>query len=205
MLISLKGAAFLETEYIRIIKDNVVYFGGNQSWFDDNIRKTACGLIAACDMELWLKSKNPPPLPFEQYRTSVEYNAKNYFYKKRLNLSGIPARLIVDFLNKQDFAPRFRFIDRRKFSESELQRVISKSLDKNLPVIIRIGENFNRLSCTVHYGNSSRQCRMRWHYITATGIDENNIIFYSWGRKGEMNLSQLYKYFGFTGGIITAE
>ena len=47
--------------------------------------------------------------------------------------------------------------------------------------------------------------KMRWHYITVTGIEGDKLIFCSWGSKGEMLCSDLYRYSGITGGVITAK
>lgn len=157
-------------------------------------------------MALRLKDSDCCPVQFHDYQLYVTDKAKNFFYKNRLNILGIPQRKIVKFLNNGISAHCFRFIPRRKFTETTLRQTIEKSLDSGLPVIIRVGENFRRLTCTIRYDNSTtRKSAIRWHYITAVGIEADTLIFYTWGRKGEMKLSDLYRHFGFTGGIIAAE
>lgn len=147
-------------------------------------------------------------MPFEEYRLYITENADKFFYKNRMNIFGISAKRIAEFLN--DITPEynFRFIGRRKINETALRKIIGKSLNKGLPVIIRVGENFNRLPYKIYFGtgeNNVRQDTMRWHYITITGLENDTLIFCSWGRKGEMILSDLCNFFGFTGGVIAAE
>ncbi len=198
----------MEIEHIKILKDEILYYGGNQSWFNNRIRKTACGMIASCDVALGLIHKNCQPVFFEEYRRFIEDNAKKFFYKNRLNLFGISINRVLKYLNSLSFPLTFRFIGRRKLNEHILRSQIEKSLNAGLPIIVRIGENFNRLPCKIYFHDIKKEpvySTMRWHYITAVGIENDMLIFYSWGRKGEVKLSDLCKYLGFTGGIIVAE
>lgn len=165
-------------------------------------------MIAACDMALRLNRGTQTPVPFEEYSAFIEESRKNFFYKNRLNIFGISQNRIVSFLNNFQNEYHFRFIGRKKLTEAALGQAIEKSLNKGLPVIIRVGENGKKLPYIIRSRKSPdtlRQGKMRWHYITAVGLDNDALIFYTWGRKGKMKLSDLYRHFGFTGGIITAE
>ncbi len=165
-------------------------------------------MIAACDMALRLNRGTEIPVPFEEYSAFIEENRKNFFYKNRLNIFGISQSRIVNFLNTLQNTYHFRFIGRKKLTEAALRDTIEKSLNTGLPVIIRVGENGKKLPYKIRFckgHNTLRQGKMRWHYITAVGLENDTLIFYSWGGKGEMKLSDLHSLFGFTGGIIIAE
>lgn len=198
-----------EIEHTKVIVENgIITYGGNQSRFGDEVRKTACGMIAACDMLLRFRDKGCTPLPFDEYRNFVSNMTENHFYKHSRNSLGVPVYKILNALNKGQAERRFRFISRVFLSAESLTAIITKSLESNMPVIVRIGANRKKLPYKIAFpvsGNTEREERMTWHYITATGIEKNNLIFYSWGGKGTMKISDLCRFFGFTGGIITAE
>lgn len=165
--------------------------------FSKRVRKSGCGMIAALDLSLFLSEKNVFPMPINEYKNYVALT-ENYFYKHSPNLFGISPRKITRYL-KGDFS----FISKNKLSKNRLTELVQKSLSGNTPVIIRVGENFKRLPYKITFpiGNCYSG-KMRWHYITAVGLNGDKLIFYSWGGKGEMNVAELYRHFGFTGGII---
>ncbi|MDE6745361.1 MAG: hypothetical protein K2J72_01845, partial [Oscillospiraceae bacterium] len=87
----------------------------------------------------------------------------------------------------------------------KLADYISASLSSGVPVIVRVGADIDGLPYKIKYPASGRSCagKMSWHYITVTGISESGILtFSSWGGKGTASCAELYKHFGFTGGII---
>lgn len=199
----------MELEHTKIlIKNGIITYGGNQSRLNDKIRKTACGMIAACDMLLRFKDEKCMPVPVDEYVSFVTDMAENYFYKHSRNLLGVSIRKILKALNNAQSNCRFRFISRLRLNTEKIKNLIENSLSLNIPVIVRIGENGRRLHYKITFpesGNISREGRMRWHYITVVGIEKDSLVFYSWGGRGEMKISDLYKHFGFTGGIIIAE
>ncbi|MBQ5318072.1 MAG: hypothetical protein J6K17_03140 [Oscillospiraceae bacterium] len=194
----------MKLDYIKVIDENGgVMHGGNQSHFTKNINRSGCGMIAACDMLLYLQnSKN---LPLSEYNRFVAEKSKSYFYKMHFNLVGISASRIIKFLSKQGH--RFCFIPWYKLKGDLLEKKIKKSIENNIPVIVRIGLNRNRLPYKLSNTASGRitQGKMSWHYITVIGIENSTLHFSSWGRAGEMELSDLQQHIGFMGGIICTE
>ncbi len=176
-------------------------YGGNQSLLPKKYRKSACGMIAACDI---LLRKNTP-VNENDYFSFVISAAENHFYKHSRNLFGIPPRKIIKYLENSMENVKFRFINHIFLNKTKLIAEIMKSLSRDIPVIVRIGENGKKLPFSINYANHTAQGRMRWHYISVTGIEKDKIIFSSWGGKGEMHINDLIRFFGFTGGIITPE
>lgn len=199
----------MELEHTKILlKNGIITFGGNQSRLNDKIRKTACGMIAVCDMLLRLRNEKNMPVPVDEYISFVMDMADNYFYKYSRNPFGIPVGKILEALNNGQNKCRFRFISRLRLNKEKIRMLIENSLLRNIPVIVRIGENRRKLPYRIAFpegGNITRDGRMRWHYITVVGIEKDHLIFYSWGGRGEMKISDLYERFGFTGGFIIAE
>lgn len=188
----------MEIEFIKVINPWGEGFGGNQSNFSNyprgkQIKRCGCGLIAVCDMTLFLQKNNV--ITWAEYVKFACKKAKSLMITDNF---GIPPKKVVKMLSESNPDYTFSFIPKRKFSENGLREAIGKSVSAGFPVIIRVGENFRRLP----YKMNGNDRKMRWHYFTVTGIDGDNLTFCSWGRKGEMKCSELHRFFGFTGGVI---
>ncbi len=197
---------FMELEYIKINTSSGCMYGGDQKLFGINAAKSGCGMIAACDMLLFLKGKNSVPISFTEYSDFVSDFRDNTAYRRSLHRFGIFPRRLVKMINGCIGERAFVFRRKSRFSENSLADLIERSLKNGFPVIVRIGKNGKKLPYTITYpasGSKRRTGKMEWHYVTVTGINENGeIVFSSWGGKGVMSLSELYKHFGITGGVI---
>ena len=174
--------------------------GGNQSHFSRNIKRSGCGMIAACDMLLYKQNKKA--LSDSDYKQFITEKSASFFYKRHVNLIGVAAYRIVKFLRKQGYS--FRFVPRRKLKGNLFEQLIKETLDKGTPVIVRVGLNGKKLPYKVTYTVNGRvsQGMMSWHYITVTGIENGMLSYSSWGATGEMSVSDLQNHLGFMGGII---
>ena len=185
-------------EFIKILNPWGESHGGNQGNFGNQpngkrIKRCGCGLMAVCDMTLFLQKANV--IPWVEYVKFVCEKAK------KLNISdsfGLPTKKVVNMLSEANADYSFTFIPKRKLSENKLRESFEKSISAGFPVIVRVGENLRRLP----YKMNGSERKMRWHYFTVIGIENDKLTFCSWGKKGEMLCSDLYRYFGFTGGII---
>lgn len=162
-------------------------------------------MIAACDMILRFRDKKCAPVPFGKYSDFVREMSGKYFYKRFGNPLGVPVYKILRALNTEIPERRFRFSSHAFLSRKKLTATIENALSKDIPIIVRIGANRKKLSYKIAFptaGDIVRENKMSWHYITVTGIENDILTFYSWGGKGEMRLSDLCRFFGFTGGVI---
>lgn len=195
----------MELNYLKIKTDNGYMYGGDQSLFGKKAKHSGCGMIALCDMILFLRNGERYSLDLGSYKAFVEDIRDNEVYRHRLNLIGVPTGVIIKILKKHTVED-FRFYGRANFSQDDLRQLISDSLLQGVPVIVRIGANRNKLSYKIVFPSSGKDIRtgkFSWHYITVTGItDSGTVIFSSWGGRGEMELEHLYRYFGLTGGVI---
>lgn len=196
----------MELEYVNIQTQSGCMYGGNQSLFGEKVRKSGCGMIAACDMLLYLNGRSHTPVRFAEYSRFVEKFRDETAYKGHSNLLGIPQRRLVKILNANTENYIFSFKSRFFLNRKKLTEIISASLESGLPVIVRIGANIKKLPYKIMYPASGKKLscgKMRWHYITVTGLSENGeLTFSSWGGKGTLLLNDLCRHFGFTGGII---
>ncbi len=201
----------MELEYIRIHTSGGLMYGGDQKLFGKQAARSGCGMIAACDMLLYLNGRSSSPMTFKEYTRFVTDFRDNIAYKNSRNLFGIPSRRLVKILNEHGGNRFFEFYGKNKFraDENNLAEFIGKSLKNGMPVIVRVGAGGKGLPYEIRYpasGNRLRKGMMSWHYITVTGISDSGLqtflTFSSWGGKGTMRCSDLQSHFGFTGGII---
>ena len=193
----------MKLDYIKITDKCGEMHGGNQSDFGRKIKRSGCGMIAACDLLLYLQNKKN--ISDSEYKLFVENEAKNFFYRFHLNIIGITATRIIRYLGRKGYS--FRFVSRRKLKGECFEQLITESLKKGIPVIVRVGLNGNRLAYKVVNPKNGRvfQDTMSWHYITVTGLKNGVLTYSSWGSAGEMQIDNLQKNLGFTGGIICLE
>ncbi len=188
----------MELEFIKVLNPQGESYGGNQNSFlkqpnGNRIKRCGCGLIAVCDMTLFLQKNKA--VPWKEYVRFVCDKAKALSITDSF---GIPPKKVIKMLSESNPDYNFTFIPKRKLSENTLRKLLGDSISQGLPIIVRVGENFRKLP----YQMNGLQKKMRWHYFTVTGIENDNLTFCSWGRKGEMKCSDLYRFFGFTGGVI---
>lgn len=194
----------MELEYLKIKTSGGFMYGGDQKLFGGEVRKSGCGMIAACDMVLFLRGEKS--LTFTEYARFVEDIRDNDAYRGTANPVGVSPFKAARLINKRVENHRFKFWSRIFFSRKSLGNLIENSLAAGLPVIVRIGANGKKLPYSIEYpasGNRRAAGNMTWHYVTVTGLSDSGILtFSSWSGKGEMVLDDLYRYFGITGGII---
>ena len=191
----------MEINYLRISTPTCELYGGNQNIFVNEargkrIKRCGCGLIAACDMTFFLKGAT-----FVSLKEYVRFILDSSKYLGITTVFGISPKRIIKMLAEMNEGRSFFFMPKRKLTETTLRGIFEHSLSSGIPVIVRAGENFRKLP----YKMNGTERKMRWHYFTVTGIDGNRLTFSSWGKKGEMLCSDLYRYFGVTGGIIITE
>lgn len=196
---------------MKVKTETGVTYGGNQKYFGKAASKSGCGMIAACDMLLYLSEKNIGTISFSDYIAFAEKLRDEVFYKNTRNPFGIFPRRLARILTEKS-GRKFRYYPAMKFfgkSGKNLAEFISEKIKSGVPVIVRVGAGIGGFPYKIKYPaseNNLRAGKMSWHYITVTGISESGILtFSSWGLKGSALCTDLYRHFGFTGGIIAAD
>ncbi len=203
----LKGGTVLELGYLKIKTGSGYLYGGDQKLFGKAVSSSGCGMIAACDVLLWLSGKACGEIPFPEYAAFAEKLRDETFYKGRRNFLGIFPRRLAKILTEKS-GRKFSYIPEQKLHEKKLEEIIFRSLNSGAPVIVRVGFSFKGLPYKIKYPASGkvRTGKMSWHYITVTGISKGGVLtFSSWGGRGTADCRALSKSFGFTGGIIAAD
>lgn len=209
LIVEKEGTA-LELGYLKIKTDSGYLYGGDQKLFSKAVTSSGCGMIAACDVLLYLSEKSGKEIPFTEYAAFAEKLRDETFYNGRRNFLGIFPRRLAKVLTEKS-GREFAFYPVRKLrgeNGKKLEEIILCSLNAGVPVIVRVGFSFKGLPYKIKYPASgkSRTGKMSWHYITVTGISESGVLtFSSWGGKGSVSCAELYRRFGFSGGIIAAD
>ncbi|MBD5146931.1 MAG: hypothetical protein HDT21_13650 [Ruminococcus sp.] len=197
----------MELDYLKIKTKGGFMYGGDQKQFGKAASKSGCGMIAACDTLIWLSGNGGTEIPYSEYVSYVEKLRDGVFYNGTRNLMGIFPRRLAKILTEKS-GRKFAYYPAVKFLSAngkKLANYISKSIERGVPVIVRVGASFSGLPYKIKYPASGKTCagKMSWHYITVTGISESGILtFSSWGGKGTASCAELYRHFGFTGGIV---
>lgn len=194
----------MELEYVTIKTAEGLMYGGDQKLFGSTVRKSGCGMIAACDMILFLRGETQQS--FSEYGKFVEDIRDNEAYKRTSNPIGLSPFKTARLVSRHSENLRFVFLSHVFFGEKKLVRYIEKSIAAGLPIILRIGANGKKLPYNIVYpasGSRRASGHMTWHYITVTGISGDVLTFSSWGGKGEMSVRDLRRFWGLTGGLIT--
>ncbi|MBQ8786153.1 MAG: hypothetical protein IJZ61_00800 [Oscillospiraceae bacterium] len=193
----------MKLDYIKITNRNGgIMHGGNQSFFSKNIKRSGCGMIAACDMVLY--KQNRKTLGIDEYKQFVAEKSV-FFYRFHINLIGVTAFRIVRFLRKHSFS--FRFVPSRKLNGERFEKLVKASIENGNPVIVRVGLNGNKLPYNVFHSDSGKYSHgtLSWHYITVTGFENDRFFYSSWGGTGEISITDLRDHLGFMGGIICSQ
>lgn len=200
----------MELGYLKIKTAGGYLYGGDQKLFGKAASSSGCGMIAACDMLLWLSGKVGEEFPFSEYAAFAERLRDETFYNGTRNLIGIFPRRLARILTEKS-GKKFSYIPARKLrgeNGKKFEEIISRSLNGGVPVIVRVGFSFKGLPYKIKYPASGkvRSGKMSWHYITVTGISESGALtFSSWGGRGSADCRELCRRFGFTGGIVAAD
>lgn len=200
----------MELKYLKINTGGGYLYGGDQKLFGKAVSSSGCGMIAACDVLLWLSGKSGGEISFPEYAVFAEKLRDETFYKGRKNFLGIFPRRLAKILTEKS-GRKFTYFPARKLrgkNGKKLEEIISRSLSGGAPVIVRVGFSFKGLPYKIKYPASGkvRSGKMSWHYITVTGVSESGVLtFSSWGGKGSADCRELCRRLGFTGGIVAED
>lgn len=189
----------LKREFHQIETPNGVSYGGNQAWFPYKfLRNAGCGVISGTDLLLYLKGRVEI--------TKLEYMdfAKD-LWKKYLpvipvfGMNGLTLMLGLNvyFRNqKMPYGARWMLSGRKMFSR------IERMLKEDIPVILSIGPNFPliwqkeklNLYRKTNIGEYRLAAKVKAHYVTVTGMNENWIQISSWGKEYYISIQEYEKY-----------
>ena len=186
----------LQQPYLSVMQDLRCSYGGNQMLSPNKtMRQCGCGVVAACDLLLYLKRRQGDstdplcrwPVDLKLYNERLLALQKRYF--PLIPHHGINGILLVFGLNRllRDEGLPFRAL--WMFSGARLWERVEEQLRRDIPVILSVGPHFpliwrkDGLSFYVRRrdGSMNRAAAVCGHYVTATGLDDEWVRIASWG------------------------
>lgn len=198
----------LKNRYISVNTGTAVTYGGSQLMSESEaMRKCGCGVIACCDLLLYLSSVTRCSFPVSSTELEKDdYNKLSAFLCRRFfpiippfGMTGInlAAGLNICF---HKFGLPYRAV--WKVGKASIFANMEKMLDEDIPVIFSVGPNFpffwkNKriiLYKKTSPGSFSPAYSAKAHYMTVTGIDEEWICLSSWGKQLFLKRSDYIEY-----------
>ena len=196
----------LKGEYISVLKDGRLSYGGSQRWSDSPVlRGYGCGVIAALDLLLYLarqrevgSARTMPaggPVPWTLYDRWARQLSRRYMpVVPPVGTNGwaIALGLNAVFL-RQGIPLRASW----GVSRDRLWTRMGELLDRDVPVILSIGRNFPRVWRNVEtaFYTPGREsgppaCSTNAHFVT----DEDYLTVSSWGHPYRLSREEFDAY-----------
>ncbi len=204
----------LQYPYVSILSEGKLSYGGNQQSADSAmIGKCGCGIIAATDTLLYLSRyhlREPVPafrgleerfpLSARQYYDCIAVMRRDYF--PLIPHLGINGLMLMTGMEKFFRENRMPYRARWSVRRSDMWEKMKNMLREDIPVIMSIGPNFpavwgNRRTCLYSpqaNGELKPAAKIKAHYFTVTGMDENWLTVSSWGKKYYLNRLEFERY-----------
>lgn len=192
----------LKHPYPSIKKDEVISYGGSQTWFaSEVVKKCGCGRIAGQDLLLHLgryhRGCQTPPLRklhFQDGKITWEsyeaYSLKAGKWFPVLPYFGMPGWLLPVGLNLYCWRYHLPYRARWGVLPGNLFYKIEEMLGQDIPVILAVGQNspffWGKKKLTFYQKKNGRYVeamKVKAHYVTVTGVDEKWLIISSWGKQ----------------------
>ena len=182
--------------YLSVEQSGRCSYGGNQMLSpDQTLRECGCGVVAACDLLLYLKRHQADcsdplcrwPLDLRLYNDRLQLLQKRYF--PLIPHFGINGLMLIIGLNRLLRDEGLSYRARWMISGARLWERVEELLRRDIPVILSVGPHFpllwrkEGLSFYVREPNGSfrRAAAVCGHYVTATGLDDEWVRIASWG------------------------
>lgn len=197
----------LRHRFIEVEGARGVTYGGNQRYSrQDYVRKYGCGVIASCDLLLYLsrfrddckkgffaEASLKDGITLEKYNDLAD--RLRHHYLPVIPGYGINGFSLAIGLNMYFTRYGLPFTARWGVGHKHLWSSINEMLEKDIPVIFSIGNEFPRFWRKDRLGLYSAPDRdnlkpvksTRAHYVSVTGCDEQWLRISSWGKEYYVN------------------
>ncbi|MBE5933033.1 MAG: hypothetical protein E7263_06415 [Lachnospiraceae bacterium] len=186
--------------FIKIVKHNDFYYGGNQSWWkneNQTMKEFGCGVIAMCDYELYVGGLGKSGIAYEDYIDYVN-KRRNQVYKLSDNrnlrklglLPTIMEKGLDEFYNANNINPTISWAPTLR--KNRVKKLIYNMLSNNMPVVASyyVFNKKNKLDLYT-YDDVENEFKkaddIRRHYFNIVGITKRDnqelLIVSTWGRK----------------------
>lgn len=184
---------------MQIKEDKKVYFGGDQSWWKDTnsiMREAGCGVIAMCNLELYLNGGCKKGISYCDYISYVQrrhketYNINQNIFK----LVGLTPRVMergLDvFFQERCLNPIISWAP--TVNKKRIRKLMEKMLGNNIPIVASyyVFNKKRKLDLYTYDEEADtlrKEAKIGSHYFNVVGIASRDnrdlLIISTWGQK----------------------
>ena len=189
----------LKNPYLQVEVKGGKSFGGNQGWMPyEFLKKSACGVIGAADVLLYLKGKY-------QMSESEYINFAKRLWKWYLPVIprfGMNSLMLTFGMNRYFRKEQMPYRAIWNIGGRKILSLIDRMLTDDIPVIFSVGPNFPkfwgkqmvRLYIKNAQGNYLPVSKVKAHFMIITGRDGMWFQISSWGKEYYINFVEYQEY-----------
>lgn len=192
----------LKRKYVSVDYGGTVTYGGTQMrCWNEGMKKSGCGLIAAADLFLYLQGKTFAPMAGEDYNRYLKSLLPGYFQViPPFGMTSLTLCVGSElYFRRHDMPYTALWLPHGK---KTFERVYDM-LARDVPVILCIGQNvplFWQKNKVTFYRKTAEglyvgACSTKAHFVTITGMDGMWLRISSWGKEYYVNQMELENYF----------
>lgn len=208
----------LQHPFPAVRKDQMISYGGNQSWARQKyVQKSGCGVISCTDLLIYLyryrtgcrtelfskvlsADSECCAIPLETYNRLADSLRRRYLpVIPRLGMNSL---VLILGLNRYFIKYDIRLRASWCVSPKKMWRRMGEMLAADLPVIFAVGPNFpfiwrkHKLNFYKQRvdGSYAIACQTRAHFITVTAMDKEWVRISSWGKEYYINKYEYEDY-----------
>ncbi len=186
--------------FVKIKHKEKIFFGGNQSWWKKNdiiMSERGCGVIALCNLELYLNGVNKKGITYDEYKTYVNKRYKEDYFlgqNKKLERLGLLPTTMENGLDKyfasKNIDPIISWAP--TVSKKRIRVLMEKMLQNNIPIVASYYVFFKRNKLPIYRYNEELQTferagGIKRHYFNIVGItrrdDRDLLVISTWGER----------------------
>ncbi|MBO5389793.1 MAG: hypothetical protein J6A59_16995 [Lachnospiraceae bacterium] len=208
--------------FIKIKQGTKDYFGGDQSWWkneDETMCEVGCGVIALCNMELYVDGVSRKGISYDDYKVYVDKRHKEaYPIKEGANLRRLGLLPLVmergldKFYNDIGVDPVISWCP--TISKKRIRTFLENMLDNNIPVVASyyVFNKKNKLDL-YSYNEKTKDfdkvSGIRRHYFNIVGITRRQgrdlLVISTWGERYYADYKQWVKKLSLFSNILYVE
>ncbi|MBR3833777.1 MAG: hypothetical protein IKJ73_05640 [Lachnospiraceae bacterium] len=186
--------------FIKVYSKSTDYFGGDQSWWkteDDSMCDFGCGVIALCNLELYLDGEAVKGIAYEDYKRYVEKRRGEAYFLNKGKVLGRMGLLPLIMERGLDGYFKSKGCDNviswcPTINKKRLRKLIEKMLEANIPVVASyyVFNKKNKLDLYTYNKKTKefdKTSGARRHYFNIVGITRRKgrdlLVISTWGRR----------------------
>lgn len=208
--------------FIKIKRGTKEYFGGNQSWWkneNDYMSGYGCGVIALCNLELYISGVGIKGITYEDYKAYVDKRKGEAYFldqRKKLQVPGllplVMERGLDKFYGERNMEPVISWCP--TINKKRIRKLIEHMLKNNIPIVASyyVFNKKNKLDLYTYDKRNKTFEKSAWikrHYFNIVGITRRDgrdmLVISTWGERYYVLYDQWIKKLSIFSNILYVE